>query len=213
MICDDHPVVREGMRSMLEKANDIIVVGEAVNGIEAVNSCLRHRPDVTLMDLRMPVMDGVHAIREIKAVWPASGILVITTYETDADVLQAIERGASGYLLKDAPRAQLHEAVRTVASGRSYLAAGAATRLVERMRGGSEKVLTGREIEVLELAAEGANNKEISESLWVSENTVKTYWKSILPKLRAKDRTSAVAEAMRRGTLRLEPRGTPKRKS
>jgi DNA-binding NarL/FixJ family response regulator len=205
IICDDHPVVRAGLSGMISGEPDFEVLGEAENGKEAVALTGELKPDVVLMDLRMPEMDGVTAIRHIKTAYPKVQILVLTTYESDADILRAIETGATGYLLKDAPREELFGAIRLVAEGKSPLAPGVATRLMQRMRGSDEEGLSTREIEVLELVARGTSNKEIAKQLWVSETTVKSHMLHIFDKLGVTDRTAAVTAALKRGIIRLEP--------
>jgi len=205
LISDDHPVVRTGLRGMINGEPDFEVVGEAENGKEAVAMTGELRPQVVLMDLRMPEMDGVTAIGHIKAEHPEVKVLVLTTYESDADILRAIETGATGYLLKDTPREELFEAIRLVARGESPLDPGVAARLMQRMRGPSEEGLSTREIEVLELVARGTSNKEIAKQLWVSETTVKSHMLHIFDKLSVTDRTAAVTAALKRGIIRLEP--------
>jgi len=205
IISDDHPVVRAGLSGMISGEPDFEVVGEADNGKEAVALTGELKPDVVLMDLRMPEMDGVTAIEHIKADYPEVQILVLTTYESDADILRAIETGATGYLLKDTPREELFGAIRLVAEGKSPLAPGVATRLMQRMRGSEEEGLSTREIEVLELVARGTSNKEIAKQLWVSETTVKSHMLHIFDKLGVTDRTAAVTAALKRGIIRLEP--------
>ena len=153
LIADDHPVVRDGLRGMLASEDDFEVVGEAASGVEAVRLTERERPDVVLMDLQMPEMDGATATAEITARFPATRVLVLTTYDTDADILRAVEAGATGYLLKDTPRERLFPAIRSAARGETVLAPAVATRLVNRMRVPAEEALTSREIEVLELVA------------------------------------------------------------
>jgi DNA-binding NarL/FixJ family response regulator len=203
IIADDHPVVRTGLHGMLAGQPDLEVAGEATTGIEAVGLVEKLRPDVVLMDLRMPEMDGVTAISEIKALRPEVHVLVLTTYDTDADILPAIEAGATGYLLKDAPREDLFRAIRAAARGEAVLAPGVAARLMDRMRAPAEEALTAREIEVLSLVAQGGSNKGIAHQLHISEATVKTHLVHIYDKLGVADRTAAVTTALQRGILRL----------
>lgn len=203
LISDDHPVVRAGVRGMLSGEPGFEVVAEAADGAEAVELAGRHRPDVVLMDLRMPRMDGVAATEKIRATSPETQVLILTTYESDADILRAVEKGASGYLLKDAPREELFGAVRAAAEGKSPLAPAVAARLVERLRTPPEETLSPREIEVLELVAKGTSNKQIAKALWISETTVKTHLLHVFDKLGVTDRTAAVTEALRRGVIRL----------
>ncbi len=205
LISDDHPVVRAGLRGMLSGEPDFEVVGEAQNGKEAVALTGDLRPDVVLMDLRMPEMDGVMAIGRIKEENPEVQMLVLTTYESDADIIRAVEVGATGFLLKDAPREELFAAIRAAAEGKSPLSPAVAARMMRRMRGPAEEALSAREIEVLELVASGTSNKEIAKQLWVSETTVKSHMLHIFDKLSVTDRTAAVTAALKRGIIRLEP--------
>ncbi len=204
LIVDDHPVVRTGLKGMLSAVEDFELVGEAADGSEAVTLSDQLAPDVILMDLKMPGMDGVTAIREITGRTPDRHILVLTTYDSDADILPAIEAGATGYLLKDTPREELFRAIRAAARGESVVAPTVAARLMGRMRAPAEENLTPREIEVLARVADGASNKEIAQTLHISEATVKTHLLHIFGKLGVEGRTAAVTEALKRGILRLE---------
>lgn len=204
VIADDHLVVRDGLRGMLESQPDFEVVGEASNGEEAVHLASSLKPEVVLMDLRMPVMDGVTAIRQIKDSQPGVQVLVLTTYDSDADILPAIEAGATGYLLKDISREELYSAVRATARGESVLAPGVAARLIGRMRAPAEEKLSSRELEVLQLVAKGDSNSEIASRLHISQATVKSHLVHIFGKLGVSDRTAAVTAALQRGIMRLE---------
>ena len=203
VIADDHPVVRDGLAAMLAGQPDFEVVGIAANGEEAVALHSDLSPDVVLMDLRMPVMDGVEAIKAIQLEHASTYILVLTTYDSDADIVRAIEAGAKGYLLKDTPREELFNAIRTAASGESVLAPTVATRLMNRMRAPAEENLSAREIEVLELVAKGNSNKEIGRALHISTATVKTHLIHIYNKLGVGDRTAAVTTALEKGIINL----------
>lgn len=205
LISDDHPVVRAGIGGMLSGERDFEVVGEATNGSEAVALANRTKPDVILMDLRMPEMDGVEAISRIKERHPEINILVLTTYESDADVIKAIENGAIGYMLKDAPRDELLQGIRNAAEGKPILAPSVTARLMDRVREPTKAALTSREVEILELVAGGASNKEIAKELWITEITVKTHMAHIFEKLDVTDRTAAVTTALRRNILSLDP--------
>ena len=204
LVVDDHPVVRHGLRGVFGGQPDMEVVAEATNGAEAVVLAREHRPDVVLMDLRMPEMDGVAATAKIKAERPEVGVLVLTTFDSDADVVRAVEEGASGFLLKDAPEAELLSAVRSVAQGKSPLSPEVASRTFSRMRSAEEEVLSGRVEEILRLVARGTSNREIGKKLWISETTVKGHLNRVLKKLGAPDRTAAVTQALKRGIIRLE---------
>jgi DNA-binding NarL/FixJ family response regulator len=197
LIADDHPVVRDGLMGMLESQPDFEVVGEAADGAQAIKLVEELRPEIVLMDLRMPQVDGVTAIREIKNGQAETQILVLTTYDSDADILPAIEAGATGYLLKDSSREELYGAIRATARGDTVLAPTVAARLVGQMR-------ASRELEVLQLVAEGASNKDIASRLHISQATVKSHLIHIFGKLGVSDRTAAVTVALQRGIMRLE---------
>ncbi|MFI6797784.1 response regulator [Streptosporangium canum] len=201
MIVDDHPVVREGLRGMLEADPGITVVGEAASGDEAVARAGELRPDVILMDLRMPDGDGVSATGRILAERPESRVIVLTTYETDQDIVRAVEAGAAGYLLKDTSRADLLAAIVSAARGETVLSPSVATRLVTRMRAPVSESLSPREAEVLSLVARGLTNAQIGKELFISETTVKTHLLRVFGKLGVSDRTAAVTTALDRGLL------------
>jgi DNA-binding NarL/FixJ family response regulator len=203
LLADDHGVVRAGLRAMLDSAPDIDVVGEAGDGAAALAQVAGVRPDVVLMDLRMPELDGVAAIPRLRREHPGVAVLVLTTYDTDADIFRAIEAGATGYLLKDTTRDDLLSAIRAAAAGQSVLAPRVAARVMARARGPAPAVLTAREIEVLELVARGRSNKEIARHLHLSEATVKTHLLHVFAKLDVADRTGAVTAALDRGVIRL----------
>jgi DNA-binding NarL/FixJ family response regulator len=205
VLADDHPVVREGLRGMLTAEPDFKVVGEASNGAEAVTLAEQLQPDVILMDLRMPGMDGVAAIEMLQARGSAVPVLVLTTYDSDADIVRAVEAGATGYLLKDAPRQELFRGVRAAARGETVLAPAVASRLLNRMRTPEIENLSEREIEVLQRVARGNSNREIGRHLHISTATVKTHLVHIFDKLGVTDRTAAVTVALARGILWLEP--------
>jgi DNA-binding NarL/FixJ family response regulator len=203
LLIDDHPVVREGLAGMLAGQADFEVIGEASDGAQGVVLCQRLEPDVVLMDLRMPGMDGVTAIQTLREKRPDIHILVLTTYDSDSDIVRAVEAGATGYLLKDAPREELFRAIRATARGESVLASAVATRLMQRMREPETVELSGRELEVLQLVARGTNNRQIGKALHISEATVKTHLIHIFNKLGVDDRTAAVTVALEKGILRL----------
>lgn len=201
VVADDHPIVRAGLQGLLASQPDFEVVGEAANGREVVALVERFAPAVALVDLRMPVLDGVGATREIRQRAPGTQVLILTTYDTDADVLRAIEAGATGYLLKETPREELFRAVRATARGQSVLSPSVASRLVGLARGTDERSLSPRELEVLTLVARGTSNKLIARDLGISEATVKTHLLHIFGKLGVDDRTAAVTTAIERGIL------------
>lgn len=201
LIAEDHAVVRDGLAAVLEFESDMTVVGRAKNGTEAVAQFRALKPDVVLMDLAMPELDGAAAILAIRAEFPAARILVLTTYDGDENVFQALENGAQGYLLKDCSAADLLAAIRKVHSGGTHVSERAAARLADRAMGGAH--LSPREIEVLNLIAGGKSNKEIGAALFISEGTVKTHVLSIHEKLGVGDRTEAVVTAIKRGILRV----------
>lgn len=204
LIVDDHPVVREGLRGMLAGQDAFDVVGEAGHGEAGVTLTTQLRPDVVLMDLRMPEMDGVAAIKTIVKKDVDTNVLVLTTYESDADIVRAIEAGATGYILKDAPREELFRAVRAAAKGESALSPSVARRLMSQMRAPAQESLSPREIEVLQLVARGNSNKDVGRQLHISKATVKTHLNHIYDKLGVNDRTSAVTTALERGIIRLD---------
>jgi len=201
LIVDDHPVVRVGLRGMLDAEPDITVVGEAASGDEALVLVAGLRPNVVLMDLRMPGTDGVTATAGINAEFPDVRVLVLTTYDTDGDILRAIEVGATGYLLKDIALGPLVEAIRAAARGETVLAPPVAARLVSRMRSPVNDHLTPREVEVLSLVARGLSNVDIGRQLYIGEATVKTHLLRAFAKLGVNDRTAAVTAALARGLL------------
>jgi two-component system NarL family response regulator len=200
LIADDHTVVREGLVSLVKRKADMAVVAEATNGREAVDLWKEHRPDVTLLDLRMPELDGVGAIKEIRQLDPEAHIVVLTTFDGDEDIYRAIRAGAKAYLLKDTAREALMECIRRVHAGETCLPPALAAKLAGRVSG---EALSAREIEVLQRIAAGGSNKEIGAELFISEGTVKTHVKSIFSKLDVVSRTEAIATASRRGLIQL----------
>jgi DNA-binding NarL/FixJ family response regulator len=202
LIADDHPIVRAGFEGMLAEKSDLEVSGEAENGEEAVHLAALLRPDAILMYLRMPEMDGVEAISRIKEDHPH--VNVLTTYDSDADILRAIEAGATGYLLKDALREELFRTIRAAARGEPVLAPSVTARLMQRAQTPARTALSGREIEVLAPVARGRSNKEMAKDLHLSEATVKSHLIHIFDKLGVADRTAAVTVALEKGILRLQ---------
>ena len=203
LIADDHAIVRAGIRGLLETQPDFEVIAEVENGKNAVELVHKLHPNIVLMDLRMPEMDGVTAIVKIKAQHPEIHILVLTTYDTDADIVRAVDAGATGYLLKDVPRDELFRAVRATAKGETILASSVAARLMGKVRSRGDEPLTTREIGVLLLVARGATNQEVADSLSISKATVKSHLIQICNKLGVSDRTAAVTTALERGIIRL----------
>ena len=204
ILADDHPVVRDGLKGMIGSQEDLSVVGEAGNGEDLLSLASRMSADVALVDLHMPVLDGVSAIARLRESAPALRVLVLTTFDSDADIRRAVEAGATGYLLKDAPREELFRAIRQTARGDSYLSPTVATRLVNRVCSSDHDELSPREVEVLMFVAQGRANKEIAHRLRLSEATVKSHLLHIFEKLGAADRTHAVTIAIRRGIIRLD---------
>lgn len=208
LIADDHPVVREGLIAMLSREADFNVVGEAKDGVEAVSRAKELKPDVVLMDLRMPEMDGVEAMRQIRSAMPDIKFIILTTYSDDDYIFSGIEAGARAYLLKDAPREDLFKAIRAVSRGESLIQPVVASKLLDRFsqlsrRTPSGEELSERELEVLCLMAKGAANKEISAELNIAQSTVKTHITNIFQKLGVNDRTEAVTQALKKGLIRL----------
>ncbi|MCC5841332.1 MAG: response regulator transcription factor [Opitutales bacterium] len=199
LVADDHPVVRDGLVSILAMQEDMKVVAQAEDGEEAVAAFEQTRPDVLVLDLRMPRLDGIEVVQRVLTAHPGSKILIVTTYQTDEDIYRCLKSGALGYILKDSNRETIIEAVREVAAGQSYTPARIASRLVRQL---AQNPLTPRELDVLQHVASGLANKQVAEALGVSEGTVKTHLKSILEKLRAQSRTEAVTLARKQGILR-----------
>lgn len=207
LIVDDHPVVRAGLRGMLAGNPRIEIAGEAGDGDEALATIRRTKPTVVLLDLRMPRLGGVGVLDALAGKLDKPSVVVLTTYDADADILRAIEAGAAGYLLKDTPREQIFEAIEAAARGQTWLAPSVATRLVRQMQAPVEGTLSAREVEVLTHASRGASNKEIALALAISEATVKSHLVRIYRRLGVPDRTAAVTVAIERGLIRLDGPG------
>jgi DNA-binding NarL/FixJ family response regulator len=201
VVADDHPIVRQGVVALLENESDIEVVADVADGRAALSAVLAEDPDVVLMDLRMPEMDGVEATKAVRERRPEVAVLVLTTYDTDEAIVRAVEAGAAGYMLKDSPTEDLVDAVRRAAAGETVLAPPITKRLVERMHRVSPDALTSREIDVLREVANGNTNAEIAKRLHISEATVKTHLIHIYEKLAVSDRAAAVSRAYERGVL------------
>lgn len=197
---DDHPLLREGIAMLIENQPDMVLIGQAATGREAIEQFRQHRPDVTLMDLRLPDISGIDALIAIRSESPQARVVMLTTFEGDFEIQRALEAGARGYLLKTAPAKELVEVIRQTHAGKKHIPAEVAAQLVEHM---GDETLTPREAEVLKYLAEGNRNKDIGERLFISEETVKVHIKHIMEKLGANDRTQAVAIAVRRGIIRL----------
>jgi DNA-binding NarL/FixJ family response regulator len=201
MIVEDHSIVRQGLVALLRTVPDFVIVAEAGDGRKAIEMYRQHQPDVTLMDLRLPQLNGVEAIGRIRLDFPHARIIVLTTFDGDEDIYRALQAGARGYLLKGMTSEELVEAIRSVYAGKSRIPAPVAERLAERM---SAPVLTARETEVLHLIVGGNSNKEIASALSISEATVKTHINSLLSKLGVTDRTQAATTALQRGIVHLD---------
>ncbi len=197
---DDHPLLREGLAAIVNSQPDMMLVAHAANGAEAINQYPGHRPDVTLMDLRLPDMSGIDALIAIRLKEPTARVIILTTFEGDVEIQRALKAGARGYLLKSMPPAELVDAIRHVHAGKRRVPPEVAAQLAESM---SDDDLTAREIEVLRLVAEGNRNQDIAARLFISEETVKAHLKHIMMKLDATDRTQAVTIAVRRGIIHL----------
>ena len=200
MVIDDQAVVRQGFVALINTVADMEVIAEGINGQQAIDLYRQHKPDVTLIDLRMPVVGGVEAIATIRREFPDARLIVLTTYDGDEDIYRSLQAGAKGYLLKDMFFEELETAIRTVHAGSRRIPAAIAERLAERMAGSD---LTARELEVLELIVRGQSNKEIGASLKISEATVKSHVNSLLSKLGVTDRTQAATTALQRGLVHL----------
>ncbi|HET9910091.1 MAG TPA: response regulator transcription factor [Anaerolineales bacterium] len=203
IIADDHPVVRSGLRALLSSQSDFEIVDEAKDGEEAAKLAIALVPDLILMDLQMPILDGLGSIKLIRDKLPKANILVLTTYGTDSDILPALEAGAMGYLLKDTPPDQLFQAVRNAASGAMALGPRIAEKVTQRLTNSSKNTLSSREIEVLALASQGNPNKEIAKKLFISEATVKSHFVHIFSKLDVADRTAAVTKALKEKIIKI----------
>ena len=197
---DDHPLFREGIATLINSQSDMTLVSQAANGTEAIQQFREHRPDVTLMDLRLPDLSGIDAMIAIRAEFPDARIIMLTTFEGDVEIQRALEAGARGYLLKNTPPSELAQMIRHVHAGKKRVPPEIAAQLAEHM---SDDNLTSREIEVLQTVAEGNRNRDIAELLNISEETVKVHIKHIMDKLAAKDRTQAITIAVRRGIIHL----------
>lgn len=200
ILADDHPVVRDGLAAIVNRQQDMEVVAEAADGAEATDLYDQHLPDVMVLDLRMPKLDGVAVVQHVLERYPRARLLIMTTYDGDEDIFRCLSQGAKGYLLKDAPRQEILSAIRAVSEDRPYASSSIAAKALQRM---GKPSLTQRELDVLQLLAEGRSNKDIARRLSITEGTAKTHVKAILTKLDAISRTEAVAVAHKRGMIRL----------
>ena len=201
LVVDDHTLMREGVAAVIARQSDMMVVGQAADGAAAVTVTEQEQPDVMLLDLRMPKMDGVTVIEKLAPRFPSLAIIVLTNYDTDDDILRALRAGAKAYLLKDTPPDELAECVRAVHAGRNYVSASVGAKLAAQA---TQTMLTFRELDVIKLIAQGHPNKEIADKLNISEGTVKSHTSALFAKLGATNRTEAVREAIRRGLVRLD---------
>jgi DNA-binding NarL/FixJ family response regulator len=197
---DDHPLMREGIAAIIRNETDMVLIAEASNGREAIHDYREHRPDIALMDLRLPDISGIDAVIAIRTEYPSAKIIMLTTFEGDAEIHRALEAGAQGYMLKSMPRKQLVEMIRRVHAGKKHIPPEVAAHLVEHL---GEEALSKREVEVLHKVAGGNRNSDIAALLFISEETVKGHIKHIMEKLGASDRTEAVAIGVRRGIIQL----------
>jgi DNA-binding NarL/FixJ family response regulator len=201
LIVDDHALLRTGVANIINQEPDLHVIAEAANGVEGIDAFERHHPDVTLLDLRMPVMEGVEAVRQIRARDPLAKVIILTTYDADEDIARALSAGAKAYVLKDISADALIACIHEVLNGKTYLAPAAAAKLAERV---TQIQLTPRELATLRLMAEGKSNKEVANELGISERTVKTHLGHLFEKLGVTNRTEAVKVATRRGLVRFD---------
>jgi DNA-binding NarL/FixJ family response regulator len=204
IVVDDHPVVREGLVAMLSTVPDFEVAGEAADGVAAVTTTLREKPDVVLMDIELPPTDGIEAIEEILARAPETRVLIFSAFDSEERIFRAVQAGAQGYLLKGVPREELFRAIRAVAGGGSHLQPEVAAKLLQRLTGGHEAPLTPRQLEVVRMLATGSTNKEIARAIGVGERTVKYHIAGIFERLGAGNRTEAVSIALRLGLVQLD---------
>ena len=200
LIADDHPVVRTGLTSMLSAQQQVEVIGSVSNGHDALLAVQQEMPDILLLDLRMPGLDGIETLHALKEMQTATRVIILSSFEADEDIYRSVRAGAMGYLLKDTPKNQMLEAISAVHAGKRYIKGQIASRLAERMLRSS---ITARELEILEMIAKGLTNKQIASALSISENTVRNHLNSIMEKLEVSDRTEAATTAIQQGIIRL----------